>query len=84
MSAAEIAKKVGCTTGLVYNVKARMGGTKRTAARRGGRRSRASSAEANGLASVFAAMQGAEREHAQLRAALQKIQSVIADVLARP
>jgi DNA invertase Pin-like site-specific DNA recombinase len=36
MSANEIAKKIGCTTGLVYNVKARMGGAgkaRRTAGR---------------------------------------------------
>jgi transposase len=81
MSATEIAQKVGCTTGLVYNVKARMGGAKK-GGRRTGRPSGRATAQIDGLASILEAVKGAERERAQLRAVLEKLQSVIADALA--
>ena len=78
MTAAEIAKKVGCTTGLVYNVKSTMG---RSAKRGPGRPAKVASS-VNGIEGILAAVQGAERERAQLRAALERVQSVIADALA--
>jgi hypothetical protein len=79
MSAADIAKKVGCTTGLVYNVKSTMGKT----AKRGPGRPRKATADAslNGIDGILAAVQNSQRERTQMRAALEKIQSVIADVL---
>jgi hypothetical protein len=82
MAASEIAEKVGCTTGLVYNVKARMGGGSR-AARKGGRRTSAGKAGGDGLAEILAAVQGAGREHAQMRSVLERIQAVVDDALAQ-
>jgi hypothetical protein len=80
MSAADIAKKVGCTTGLVYNVKSTMG---KTGKRGPGRPRRAvASASMDGLQGILAAVQNSNRERTQMRAALEKIQSVIEGVLA--
>jgi hypothetical protein len=84
MSAADIAKKVGCTTALVYNVKSTMGGGG-GATRRGPGRPRAAasvSSGVDGIAGILDVVKGAERERAQLRAALEKIQAVVADALA--
>jgi hypothetical protein len=84
MAVGEIAKKVGCTPALVYNVKARMaGGVKK---RGPGRPPKAQSKAVaggsfDGLAGILDAVKGAERERAQLRTALEKIQAVIADAL---
>ena len=86
MSAGDIAKKIGCTPALVYNVKARMGGG--TQKRGPGRppKAKASSAPAvasmDGLAGILSAVQGAERDRVRLRGALEKIQAVIASALA--
>lgn len=77
LGAIEIAKKVGCTPALVYNVKARMGGQKRSSNRP------ASPARArDGLSSVLEAVKNSERERAQLRAALERLQTVVLDALA--
>ena len=86
MSATDIAKKVGCTPALVYNVKAAAAGKKRgggaTAKRGPGRpRNSAASANMNGLAGILDAVKNGERERVQLRAALEKIQAVLADAL---
>ena len=86
MSAAEIAKKVGCTPALVYNVKAKAGGAKkrgpgRPAKARG--KARVSISSAAGIEGILAAVKGAEQERAKMLAALEKIQVVLADVLAR-
>jgi Helix-turn-helix domain of resolvase len=83
MSVGEIAKKVGCTPALVYNVKARMSGGVR---KRGpGRPPKAKAAAGGGsfagLAGLLDAVKGTERERAQLRVALEKIQAVIAEAL---
>ena len=94
LSVTDIAKKVGCTTGLVCNVKARMsGGAKkgrrgRPRATRGPGRPRKSArggsspTAASGLDGILAAVRGAERKRTQMRAALERIQAVIADALA--
>lgn len=87
MSPVEIAKKIGCTPALVYNVKARMtGGGKQ---KRGPGRppkakagSSGGSANLDGLAGILAAVKGAEQDRAQLRAALEKMQAIIAAALA--
>ena len=63
MPAGAIAKQVGATTGLVYNVKSRMSGT--GAARRTGRPQKSGSAKApgaNGLEQLVTAVQAADRE----------------------
>jgi len=82
MTANEIAKKVGATAGLVYAVKSNMG--KATAGKRGPGRPRktAASTGMDGLDGILAAVKNSERERASMRAALEKIQAVIADVLA--
>jgi len=78
MSAADIAKKVGCTVGLVYNVKSTSG----TWAKRGrGRPRKVDNAHVDGIAGIVAAVQSSERERGRLRVALDRIQAVIADVL---
>ncbi|HEX6810631.1 MAG TPA: hypothetical protein VF384_03305 [Planctomycetota bacterium] len=79
MSAAEIAKKVGCTPGLVYVIKSTM---KKKGARGPGRPAKASATNIDGLAGILDAVRNAERERTQLRAVLEKIQSVLADALA--
>ena len=87
MSAADIAEKVGCTTALVYNIKSSMGksGSGSGAVRRGPGRPRSSGApmasSMDGIAGILDAVKNADRERAQLRSALEKIQAVIADVL---
>jgi hypothetical protein len=85
MSASDIAERVGCTTALVYNIKSSMGRGGGAAARRGPGRPRSaasSSAGMDGIAGILDAVKGADRERAQLRAALERIQAVISDALA--
>lgn len=83
MSASEIAEKVGCTTALVYNVKASMGRGGAAVVRRGPGRPRTSAApsSADGLAGILDMVKNADRDRGRMRAALEKIQAVIADVL---
>lgn len=88
MSTADIAKKVGCTPALVYNVKAKAGGAKkrgpgRPAKTKGTRKAAASISSATGIEGILAAVKGAEQERAKMLAALEKIQVVLADVLAK-
>jgi hypothetical protein len=85
MSAADIAKKVGCTTGLVYNIKSTIGRGGGGTVRRGPGRPRSTGSmvsSADGIAGILDMVKSAERERSQLRAALEKIQGVIADALA--
>ncbi len=86
MAVADIAKKVGCTTGLVYNVKARMGGAKKRGPGRPAKaptaRTPATPGAIGGLDGILAAVKNAETERTRMRAALERIQSVIADALA--
>ncbi len=77
-STAEIARKVGCTVQLVYNVKAASG----MSAKRGrGRPRQSTSARLDGIAGILAAVQSSDRERGRLRAALERIQTVLANVL---
>jgi hypothetical protein len=78
---------VGCTVGLVYNVKSTMGKTA-GAPRRGPGRPRknasaTSTASLDGIAGILDVVKNAERQRSQMRAALEKIQGVIADALVR-
>jgi hypothetical protein len=82
MSASDIAKKLGCTPALVYNVKARMAGGGATKRRGPGRPARVASTGVSGLDGILSAVKNSERERTQMRAALEKIQAVIADALA--
>ncbi len=83
MSAGDIAKKVGCTTALVYNIKSSMGKGGGAVKRGPGRPRSTSSAPSSmdGIAGILEAVKGADRERAQLRAALERIQAVLADAL---
>ena len=83
MSPMDIAKKVGCTPGLVYVIKSKMGKTG-GAPRRGPGRPRkvASPASLDSIAGIVEAVRTAERERTSLRAVLEKLQAVIADALA--
>lgn len=89
MSTAEIAKKVGCTPALVYNVKAKAGGAKKRGPGRpakakgakGTRKAAASISTATGIEGILVAVKGAEQERAKMLAALEKIQVVLADAL---
>ena len=74
----EIAKKVGCTPALVYNVKARMGASQKRSPTRAATPTRVR----DGLTSVLDAVKNSERERVQLRAALERLQTVIQDALA--
>jgi hypothetical protein len=95
MSPAEIAKKVGCTVGLVYNIKSTSGGAKvkrgpgrppvgaAAGPRRGpGRPRNAPVAGLDGLGDIVAAVRASQQDLGRYRGALEKIQSVIAGVLA--
>ncbi|MEZ6036754.1 MAG: helix-turn-helix domain-containing protein [Planctomycetota bacterium] len=89
MATADIAKKVGCTPALIYQVKAKAsGGSKPTRAKRNPGRpaksTRASMAASNldSIGAILAAVKDSENERRQLRAALEKIQSVITTALA--
>lgn len=85
MSAADIAKKVGCTTALVYNVKSASGGKSAggTKAKRGPGRPRKVDVTSglDGIADIVAAVQSGERERGKMRTALERIQGIIADAI---
>lgn len=85
MSPADIAKKVGCSTNLVYVVKSGAGAKKGGAAkgqRRGpGRPPKVATTSMQGLDGILAAVKNSERDRVAMRAALERIQGVIADVL---
>jgi len=90
MSAADIAKKVGCTTALVYNVKSAnvksgSGGKSAggTMAKRGPGRPRKVDVTSglDGIADIVAAVQSGERERGKMRTALERIQGIIADAI---
>lgn len=83
MTAADIAKRVGCTVGLVYNVKSSMGKT--GAPKRGPGRPRkvvsaSAGAVASGLEGVIEALKSGERQRAELTRALDRIRAVLAEV----
>ncbi|MEO6597250.1 MAG: hypothetical protein ABIP94_21110 [Planctomycetota bacterium] len=78
MSAADIAKKVGCTVGLVYNVKSTSGG----ATKRPGRPRKNAAPGLDGIEGILAAVKNSEQQRTRMRAALERIQTVVGDVLA--
>ncbi len=83
MSAGDIAKQIGCTTALVYNVKAKVGGGGPKRGR--GRPPKVSAGTSGsgfaGIDGILAAVKGAEQQRTQLRAALERIQGIVADAL---
>ena len=79
MSATDIAKRVGCSIPLVYMMKSSMG---RTGKRGPGRPRSVSTPGMNGLEGIVAAVKNNERERAQLRGALERIQGIIGEALA--
>lgn len=82
MKPTDIAKKVGCSTNLVYVVKSNAGGPRpRASKRRGPGRPAKATSGVDGLAGILAAVKNSERDRVAMRAALEKIQAVIADVL---
>lgn len=86
-STAEIAKEVGCTPALVYNVKSAMGGGKRKGrpakiAKVGGARRSHGQSLGSGLEGILTALRDAERQQSRQRAALERIQAVLRDALA--
>ena len=86
MAPSDIAKQIGCTPALVYNVKARAegGGQKRKPGRPAKAKPAAATAGGglDGIGAILAAVKNSETERKQLRAALERIQAVIRDVLA--
>ena len=74
MSPGDIAKKIGCTPALVYNVRARVQGG-------GKRRGRKKGRGADGFTNILEAVQASDRERSKLRSALSRIQSLVADAL---
>lgn len=81
MSAGDIAKKLGCTTSLVYNVKARMSGAKRGGGAGKDGRPRKTGARIDGLAGILEAVRNSERERQRLRSALERVQATVAEAL---
>lgn len=83
MSAAEIAKQVGSTVGLVYNVKSTSGQrsgrapTKQGPAKRGPGRPKKDAGIASSLDSVVEALRENDRERARLSRAFEQIRSII-------
>lgn len=85
MSATAIAKKVGCTPGLVYVVKSNMGkGKSKPTGKRGPGRPRKAppTASMNGLEGILAAVKDSERDRVAMRAALEKIRDLVSSALA--
>ena len=79
MGAADIAKKVGCTPGLVYVIKS----TSKKAGKRGpGRPAKAALSGLDGITGILDMVKNTDRERVQLRGVLEKIQAVIASALA--
>lgn len=83
MSAGDIAKKLGCTPALVYNVRARLGGAKK---RSPGRKpasatSHAATSQLEGLSGLLDAVKAAEQERASLRNALVRMQQIVSEAL---
>ena len=83
MTAKEIAKKVGCTIALVYNIKSKSVGGSKVIKAAPNRRTGLSAKTKNGdLSAILTAVKNAENERIQMRAALEKISAVIQDALA--
>ena len=78
MSVIEIARTIGSTTGLVYNLKWKMGLTSK---RRPLRPRKVSAARSDCGPGIVAALQNCQRELAVLMAALERIRGILADTL---
>lgn len=82
MTPSEIAKKLNCTPALIYNVRARLeGAPKRGPGRPPKAKAAATNPSADGLGSILEMVKQTDRERTQLRVALQKIQSLVAEAL---
>ena len=81
-SVADIAKKIGCSANLVYNVKAR---GEKPAKRGPGRPPKAAAApgmaELDGIAGIVEAVRASERDRAKLRSAMERIQALVSSAL---
>jgi hypothetical protein len=90
MSPAAIAKKVGCTVGLVYNVKSASGKSgpgrpPKAGPRRGPGRPKMNplpTGGLDGLAGIVTAVRASQQDLGRYRGALERIQAVLAGVLA--
>ena len=80
--AAEIAKKVGCTVALVYNLKAKATGGTSSKKKRGRKPAALGSSANSDLSAILTAVKNAERERTQMRTTLEKISSLIDEALA--
>ena len=82
-SVGDIAKKVGCSTNLVYNVKARMGGAgqKRGPGRPPKAATPVPTANLGSIESIIAVVKNAEQQRAQLHGVLVRIQQMVAAAL---
>lgn len=80
MSPADIAKKVGCSTNLVYVVKSTDGAPKRSRRRGPGRQMKAT-VSTNGLDGILAMVRNTERDREAMRTALVRIRDLIAEAL---
>lgn len=79
MAPGDIAKKLGCTPALVYNVKARMSGNRQG---RGRVRSARSIAPAAGsLSSIIGLVHKSDAERALLKRALERVAEVVREAL---
>jgi transposase-like protein len=81
MAPGDIARKLGCSPALVYNVRARQAGGGRGRSAGGRRTATRTPAKADGLDGILAAVKNSEAERLQLRAALEKVAAVLRDAL---
>jgi hypothetical protein len=80
MAPMDIAKKVGCTPGLVYNVKSTLSGGSKNA----GRVNKNARPAANGFAgldSILQTVRNTQADMGRYRAALERMQSLLSEVL---
>lgn len=77
-NAATIAKQVGCTLGLVYNVKSRMASSPK---RGPGRPRKASTPAVDGLGAFLDSVRRGEQERQRLHETLVRIAAIIEQVL---
>jgi hypothetical protein len=80
---ANIAKKLGCAQSLVYNVRVRMNGGKKSGRGPGRpRKSVAPAAAMDGLAGIVDMVKKSEAERARLHGALTKMAAILREALA--
>lgn len=82
MAPMDIAKKVGATPGLVYQIRGRSTGGKKAGKRRGPGRPRKSGGTPDGMAGVLDAVRAAEQERAAMRKALEQMRDLVNAALA--